>query len=126
MAEGWCRYFWIEKYDCYSAGTQKHGLNPRAVLSMKNAGLDISSHFSKTVDELPIKDFDYVVTVCDSAKEACPYFPSGKIIHIGFQDPPTLTKNMTNEEEILKIYDRVRDEIRQEIVNLTYLLDKNS
>ncbi|MFZ4713758.1 MAG: arsenate reductase ArsC [Bacteriovoracaceae bacterium] len=111
MAEGFCRHLWDNEFNAYSAGTKKHGMNERAMKVMKEAGVDISTHYSKTVDELPNVQFDFVVTVCDSAKETCPYFPGGKIIHIGFQDPPTLTNAMTNEEEILEVYRRVRDEI---------------
>lgn len=121
MAEGWCRHLLSDKYDCYSAGTQKHGMNERAIKAMKEAGIDISKHYSKTTDELKEK-FDYVVTVCDNAKVACPYFPGGKIIHVGFQDPPALTKNMADEKEIMKIYSRVRDEIKETILNLPTLL----
>ncbi len=122
MAEGWCRELLGEKYDCYSAGTQKHGMNERAVKAMQEAGVDISKHYSKTTDELPKVKFDYIVTVCDAAKEACPYFPGGKIVHIGFQDPPRLTKDMTDEKEIMNVYTRVRDEIREAIKNLPRLL----
>jgi arsenate reductase len=111
MAEGWCRQLWSDDFEVYSAGTKKHGLNERAVKVMKEAGVDISAHFSKTVEELPHVQFDFVVTVCDSAKENCPYFPAGKIIHVGFDDPPALTRQMNSEEEILAVYRRVRDEI---------------
>ena len=93
-------------------------MNQRAVKVMKEVGVDLSHQYSKTVDELPLVTFDYVVTVCDAAKEACPYFPSGKIIHIGFQDPPALTKDMSDEAEILSIYRNVRDEIHQAIKTL--------
>jgi arsenate reductase len=86
-------------------------MNARAIKVMQEAGVDISSHFSKTVEELPKVTFDYVVTVCDHAHENCPYFPGGKVVHVGFQDPPALTKEMTNEEEILSVYRKVRDEI---------------
>lgn len=89
---------------------------------MSEIGVDISSHYSKTVEELPNIIFDYVITVCDAAKETCPYFPGGKVIHVGFQDPPALTKNMTDEEEILKIYRRVRDEIEVAIKNLPNII----
>lgn len=122
MAEGWCRQLWSDRYDCYSAGTQKHGMNSRAVQAMKEAGVDISTHYSKTTDELTEKKFDYIVTVCEAAKEACPYFPGGKIIHVGFEDPPRLTKNMTDEKEIMKIYSRVRDEIKQALLTLPALV----
>jgi arsenate reductase len=97
-------------------------MNERAMKVMKEAGIDISTHYSKTVEELLDIKFDYVITVCDSANENCPYFPGGKVIHVGFQDPPELTKEMTNEEEILKIYRRVRDEIAEAIKDLPHVL----
>lgn len=115
MAEGFAREYWGDELNVYSAGTKKHGMNERAMKVMNEAGVDISSHYSKTVDELSGVKFDYVVTVCDSAKESCPFFPGGKVVHVGFQDPPALTKDMTDEEEILKIYRRVRDEIKQSV-----------
>ncbi len=122
MAEGFCRKYWGHKFNVYSAGTKKHGMNERAMKVMAESGVDISSHFSKTTDELPKVTFDFVVTVCDSAKENCPYFPGGKIIHVGFQDPPALTREMKNEEEILKVYRRVRDEIEFSIKHLPEIL----
>lgn len=122
MAEGFARHLWGQEFEVFSAGTKKHGMNERAVRSMKEAGVDISSHSSKTTDELPPGTFDYVITVCDAAKEACPYFPGGKVIHVGFQDPPQLTKDMTDEAEIMNVYNRVRDEIRTAIQNLPALL----
>ena len=123
MAEGWCRKLWGDEFNVYSAGTKKHGMNDRAVKVMKEVGVDLSTHYSKTVDELPQIAFDFVITVCDAALAACPYFPGGKVIHIGFQDPPGLTRDMPDkndkdEEEILKVYRRVRDEIHESIRNL--------
>jgi arsenate reductase len=126
MAEGFCRKYWGELFHVYSAGTKKHGMNERAMKVMKESGVDISSHYSKTTDELPKITFDYVVTVCDSARESCPYFPGGKIVHIGFQDPPALTREMSDEEEIVNVYRRVRDEIEEAMKNLsTFLGEKN-
>lgn len=124
MAEGWARKYWGHEFNVYSAGTKKHGMNERAMKVMKEAGVDISSHYSKTVEELPDVTFDFVVTVCDHAHENCPYFPGGKIVHAGFQDPPALTKEMTDEEEILAVYRRVRDEIEASIKKLPELLGK--
>ncbi|PIK16756.1 MAG: arsenate reductase [Halobacteriovorax sp. JY17] len=113
MAEGWGKsLFSKEKFNFYSAGTVKHGLNPRAVSVMKEAGVDISGHISNTVDEFEDVKMDIVFTVCSDANENCPYFPGGKIIHFGFDDPPRLTKEITDEEEILSVYRRVRDEIK--------------
>ena len=125
MAEGFCRKYWGEIFNVYSAGTKKHGMNPRAVKVMEEAGVDLSSHSSKTTDELPVVTFDYVITVCDSAKENCPYYPGGKIIHVGFDDPPALTKDMENEEMILSVYRRVRDEIEAAIKRLPEILEKH-
>ena len=91
MAEGWARYFHGEKYDIYSAGIEKHGLNPLAVKAMARAGIDISAHRSSLIEELEIQDFDYVITVCGHADENCPLFPAKtRVIHHGFDDPPKL------------------------------------
>ncbi|MCB0406584.1 MAG: arsenate reductase ArsC [Bdellovibrionales bacterium] len=125
MAEGWAKKLKGEKYSFYSAGTKKHGLNPYAVKVMDEVGVDISSHQSKTVDELPNIHFDYVITVCSDAHETCPYFPGGKIIHKGFDDPPRLTKNLTDENQILFIYRRVRDEIKEFITHIESELREN-
>ncbi len=115
MAEGWARKL---KSNCiipYSAGIKTHGLNPMAVQVMAEAGVDISHHYSKTLDDDQIKgiDFDYVVTVCDHAYENCPLFPgSAKVIHMGFDDPPRLVANLKTEQEKLDCFRRVRDQIR--------------
>ncbi len=122
MAEGWARKYWGEEFNVYSAGTKKHGMNDRAVKVMKEAGVDISAHYSKTVDELPNVIFDYVITVCDHAHENCPYYPGSKIVHMGFEDPPAITKMMNQEEEILTVYRRVRDEIHESIKKLKDLI----
>ena len=113
MAEGWCRYLKGDVIEPYSAGIETHGLNPNAVKVMAQAGVDISSHRSKHVDELKDIDFDYVVTVCGHANEHCPMFPGKtKVIHVGFDDPPKLAQAAQSEEEALNYYRRVRDEIR--------------
>ncbi len=110
MAEGWARALKGDIIEPYSAGLEAHGLNPRAVQVMAEAGVDISAQRSKTVDALPDVPFDYVVTVCDQAAEACPLFPGqAKVIHRGFTDPARATGS---EEEILAVFRRVRDEIR--------------
>jgi len=102
----------------YSAGIETHGLNPDAVKVMAEAGVDISKHRSKHVDELKEIKFDYVVTVCGHANENCPYFQGKtKVIHIGFDDPPRLAKSAKSEEDGLAHYRRVRDEIRSFIEN---------
>ncbi len=112
MAEGWARYLKGDIINAYSAGIETHGMNERAMKVMYEAGVDISDHHSKLVDELDI-EFDYVVTVCGHAHETCPMFPGkAKVVHVGFDDPPRLTRDMQDEEEILKVYRRVRDEIK--------------
>ena len=112
MAEGWARALKGDVMDAYSAGTQPHGLNPLAVRAMAEAGVDFSGLRSKHVDELKDVPLDYVVTVCDSANEACPVFPvPTKRIHVGFDDPPRLARGARTEEEALPHYRRVRDEI---------------
>lgn len=122
MAEGFGKALHSKKYNFYSAGTKKHGLNPRAVQVMKELGIDISKHESKTTDDLSDEKMNYVITVCSDANESCPIFPGGKIIHVGFDDPPQQTRGMSDEAEILDIYRRVRDEIKLMVENIdTYL-----
>lgn len=124
IAEGWANYLWANKYKFYSAGTIAQGLNPRAVKVMKEAGIDISSHTSKTTANLGDAKIDVVFTVCSDAHETCPMFPGGKIIHVGFDDPPRLTENMTNEEKILQVYRRVRDDIKAFVLKLETILEE--
>ena len=113
MSEGWARRLKSETIDAYSAGIEKHGMNPYAVKVMAEAGVDITGQFSKTVAELGPIEFDYVVTVCGHANEHCPVFPGkAKVVHVGFDDPPRLTKQLPDGEEKLAIYRRVRDQIR--------------
>lgn len=118
MAEGFARALRSDDIEAYSAGIVKHGLNPLAVAAMAEAGVDISGHASKTVEELPVKEFDYIVTLCGHANENCPYFPgSAKRIHAGFDDPPALAKDAETEEDAMVHYRRVRDEIKGFILN---------
>ena len=113
MAEGWARHLKSDVLEAYSAGIETHGLNPIAVKVMAEAGVDISGQYSKHVNELKHIQFDYVVTVCDSAHESCPIFSgNAKIVHVGFDDPPRLAKSAKSEQEALDCYRRVRDEIR--------------
>ena len=113
MAEGWTRALKGDRIEAFSAGLETHGLNPRAVRVMAEAGVDISGHKSKTVADLPTQQFDFVVTVCDHAHESCPLFPGKtKVVHVGFDDPPRLAKDAKSEEEALAYYRRVRDEIK--------------
>ena len=123
MAEGWARHLKGNVIEAYSAGIETHGLNPYAVKVMAEAGVDISGHRSKHVEELKDVTFDYVVTVCDNAHESCPLF-SGKtkVVHVGFDDPPRLAREAKTEEEKLMCYRRVRDEIRKFVEQCPELL----
>lgn len=113
MAEGWARHLKSDLIEAYSAGIEKYKLDPLAVQVMAEAGVDISRHTSKTVDDLPDIKFDYIVTVCDNARELCPFFPgTAKIIHRGFDDPARLAMNARTAEEILLHYRGVRNQIR--------------
>lgn len=124
MAEGWGKALLSDAYDFYSAGIEKHGQNPSAIKVMAEVGVDISAQESQTTDELPIAEFDYVITVCGHADEHCPYFPAKtKIIHHGFEDPPKLAKEFSEEEKQLDCYRKVRDDIKLFIENINnYLL----
>jgi arsenate reductase len=114
MAEGWARHLKGDVIEPYSAGIETHGLNQNAVKVMAEAGVDISDHRSKHLNEVRHIPFAWVITVCGNANESCPIFP-GKVnrFHIGFDDPPRLAKNAKSEEEALAHYRRVRDEIRK-------------
>lgn len=119
MAEGFARHLLSDRFDVFSAGTEVKGLNPYAVKVMDEAGIDISNQYSKTIQELGEKQFDYVITLCDDAAENCPVFPARiKVIHHPFDDPPRLAANAKNEEEILGHYRRVRDAIYKYIETL--------
>ena len=123
MAEGWARHLKGESVEAYSAGIAPHGLDPRAVAVMAEAGVDISGQASKHVDELAGHEFDFVVTVCDHANEHCPVFPGAtSVVHVGFEDPPGLARNARTEQEALAHYRRVRDEIRAFVETLPQAL----
>ena len=114
MAEGWARHLKGDQIEPYSAGIEKHGMNPHAIKVMAEAGVDITSQWSKTLTELGSVPFDYVVTVCGHANEHCPIFPGkSKVVHVDFEDPPKLTRDMPDGEAKLAVYRRVRDEIRR-------------
>jgi arsenate reductase len=124
MAEGWTRHFKADVLEPYSAGIETHGLNPMAVKVMAEAGVDISTHRSKVLQELAGLKFDYVVTVCDHAHEHCPIFPgAAKVIHVAFDDPPRLARTAKSQEEVLGHYRRVRDEIRDFVLGLPSSLE---
>jgi len=119
MAEGWTNKLQKDNFKAYSAGIAPKGVDPRAVKVMSEAGIDISGQTSKDIDSLGNMEFDYVVTLCDNANEACPFFPAKtKLMHRGFDDPPKLSEGVTNEEDALKHYRRVRDEIKAFVENI--------
>ena len=119
MAEGWARQLKGDVIEPYSAGIEKHGMNPHAIHVMAEAGVDISKNYSKTPQDIGLVEFDYVVTVCGHADENCPTFPGNtKVVHVGFEDPPKLTRQLPDGEEKLAVYRRVRDEIRNFIQTL--------
>jgi arsenate reductase len=113
MADGIVNHDFSGKIDAVSAGTEPHGLNPRAVQVMKEIGIDISSNSSDHVSHYADQDFDYVISLCGDADEKCPAFFGGvKRLHMPFDDPP---RAVGSEAEILAVYRRVRDEIREQM-----------
>ena len=111
IAEAYLRYFAGEKAEIYSAGVETHGVNPRAISTMKEDGIDITQHTSNNIDEYVNIDFDFVITVCDNAKERCPFFPTkAKKFHQNFPDPAKATGT---EEEILEQFREVRQMIKR-------------
>jgi len=110
MAEGWLRYFAGDMVQVYSAGTHPEGVNPLAIHAMKTAGVDVSHHTSNNIDDYMDINFDFVITVCDNAKERCPYFPTtAKKQHHSLEDPANATG--TDVEQLL-VYRQVRDQIK--------------
>ena len=109
MAEAFLNALYGSKYKAHSAGTEPAKVNPYAVKVMAEVGIDISKHRSKSIEEFRGKNFNHVVTVCDHAKEVCPFFPGEKILHKGFDDPSEFEGA---EDKILGEVRRVRDEIK--------------
>ena len=127
MAEGFARHLRGDAIEAFSAGMEPHGMNPRAMAVMREAGAPIDDQRSKHVDELAGVGFDYVVTVCDHAHESCPFFPGRtKVVHVGFEDPPRLAKDAKSEDEALGHYRRVRDEIRAFVETLPGGLERRA
>jgi arsenate reductase len=112
MAEGILRHDGGDGFEVESAGVKPSSVRPEAIQVMREIGIDISGHWSKSVDEFIDQEFDTVITVCDNAKETCPVFP-GKTerVHQSFEDPPP--PGVGSDEERLSIFRRVRDEIRE-------------
>lgn len=111
IAEGYLKYFAAGKAEIYSAGVETHGVNPRAIATMKEDGIDISDHTSNNMDEYRDIPFDYVITVCDNARERCPFFPSSaQKFHHNFPDPAKATGT---EEEVMAQFRAVREQIKE-------------
>jgi len=110
IAEGYLRHFAGDKANIYSAGIEMHGVNPKAIEIMKRDGIDISGHTSNNVNEYLDIDFDFVITVCDNAKESCPYFPTRAVkLHKNFPDPAKATGTT---DEVMDQFRIVRDMIK--------------
>jgi arsenate reductase len=109
LAEGLVNHYFGDIWEAKSAGTEKTFVKPFAIQAMAEAGIDISHHTSKTIDTFQEQEFDVVVTVCDSAKETCSFFPSKKVIHQSFVDPSNVEGT---DEEKLAAFCRTRDEIK--------------
>lgn len=117
MAEGLLRHDAGDRFEVFSAGTKPSHVRPEAIAAMRELGIDISAHRSKSVDEFTGQNFDYVLTVCDNARESCPIFPGKSIsIHRNFQDPAAIEGSA---EERLAAFSRVRDEMRDYLQELT-------
>jgi arsenate reductase len=117
MAHGYLNHFGKNKVEVYSAGIEAHGVNPRAVQVMKEDGIDLSTHTSNEVSEYDHIPFDYVITVCDHARENCPYLPARiKVLHQNFPDP---TQYRGTETEIMTEFRRVREMIKAYIRKFT-------
>ena len=115
MAEGLLKDFTEDEYEIYSAGTKPNIVRPEAIKVLAEIGIDISKNRSKSVDEFVGKEIDYVLTVCDNAKENCPYFPAEtRLVHHSFEDP---AETPGNEETKLAVFRRVRDQIREYLKN---------
>ena len=111
MAEGWLRYFAKDTVNVYSAGTHPEEINPLAIEAMKEAGVDISHHTSNKIDNYMEINFDFVITVCDNARERCPYFPNTATkLHRSFPDPANATGTDSDQ---LKVYIEVRDQLKE-------------
>lgn len=111
IAEAYLQYFANEKAEIYSAGVETHGVNPKAIITMLEDGINISNHTSNHIDEYVAIDFDMVITVCDNAKERCPYFPTkAKKFHHNFPDPAKATGS---DEEIMNQFRTVREQIKR-------------
>jgi len=125
MAEAWTQKLKGDEFEAYSESVKPKPMDPRAVKAMAEAGVDMSGQRSKDMDSLGAMEFDYVVTVCDNARESCPFFLARtRLMHKGFDDPPRLAENAENDEAAMIHYRRVRDEIRSFVEKMPGILDE--
>jgi len=123
MAEVWTNELKGDQFEAYSAGVEPKQIDPGAVKAMAEAGIDISAQKPKDIDSLGDMKFDYVVTLCDNARESCPFFPARiRLLHRGFDDPPVLASGITDNEMAMEQYRRVRDEIRSFVEKMPEVL----
>ena len=113
IAEGFLNTLYKDKYQAFSAGIEKTSVNPYAIEVMKEIGIDLSKHYSKTIEIFKDKNFDLVVTVCDNARESCPFFPGKKVIHKSFDDPASFKGDV--KDTLIK-FRKTRDEIKNWII----------
>jgi len=125
MAEAWSNRLKGDQFEAYSAGVKPKGIDPRAVKAMAEAGIDISGQKSKGIELLGDMPFNYVVTLCDNARESCPFFPArSRLMHHGFDDPPRLAENEEDEKKAMSHYRRVRDEIKAFVEKMPGILEE--
>ncbi|RLB80443.1 MAG: arsenate reductase ArsC [Deltaproteobacteria bacterium] len=119
MAEAWARHLKGDVIESYSAGVLPCDVDPRAIQAMAEVGIDISGQTSKSTEAVGGMAFDYVITVCDHARQSCPVFPAKtRVVHVGFEDPPELAAGARDKEEAMVHYRRVRDEIKAYVERL--------
>ena len=127
MAEALVNHLRRDEYRAFSAGVAPHGVDPRAVKAMAEIGLDISGNRSKDISEFLDQEFTFLITVCDNAREQCPFFPgAARRVHAGFPDPPYLARQARSEEEAMGHYRRVRDEIKAFVEAMPASLDRQT
>jgi len=114
MAEGLLLHLRDNEFEVFSAGVDPKGVHPKAVQAMQELGIDITKQKSKHIDDLPAKEFDYIITLCDDAAQNCPVLPgTGKRMHHGFSDPSPV---QGSEQDVLEAFRKVRDELKQFIL----------
>lgn len=124
MAEGFTNALRGGEFEAASAGIEPKGIDPRAMTVMAEENIDIAGQDSKDVEQFIGQPWDWVVTLCDNARESCPFFPGPvQRVHRGFPDPPQLAKNAASEEEALAHYRKVRDQIKEFVLNLPVSLE---